>query len=80
MITFLFSETVFGMKAVEKNKPELLQTVPTSKMLQSTLRIDALFEHFKQSANKLSQLCQSKSYIALLLFPKAMDSLFKYIG
>ena len=33
-------------------------------MLQLALRIDALFEHFKQSANKLSQICQSKRYIA----------------
>ena len=33
-------------------------------MPQLTLRIDALFEHFNQSANKLNQICQSKSYIA----------------
>ena len=39
-------------------------------MLQLTLRIDALFEHFKQSANKLSQICQSKSYIAPPRFNK----------
>ena len=45
-------------------------------MLQLTLRIDALFEHFKQSANNLSQTCQSKSCIA----PPRMDGLFKYIG
>ena len=37
-------------------------------MLQSTLRIDALFEHFKQSANKLSQICQPKSYNSFLIY------------
>ena len=50
-------------------------------MLQLTLRIDALFEHFKQSANKLSQTCQSKSCIAPPdSLTKAMDGLFKYSG
>ena len=39
-------------------------------MLQFTLRIDALFEHFKQSANKISQMCQSKSYTAPPRFNK----------
>ena len=33
----------------------------------------ALFEHFKQSANKLSQMCQSKSYIAPPRFNKKED-------
>ena len=42
-------------------------------MLQLTLRIYALFEHFKQSANKLSQICQSKSYIAPPRFNKKDD-------
>ena len=42
-------------------------------MLQLTLSIDALFEHFKQSANKLSQICQSKSYIAPPRFNKKDD-------
>ena len=42
-------------------------------MLQLTLRIDALFEHFKQSANKLSQICQSKNYIAPPRFNKKGD-------
>ena len=41
------------MKGVEKNERKFLQTVPKSKMVQLALRIDALFEHFKQSANKL---------------------------
>ena len=49
-------------------------------MLQLTLLKDALFEHFKQSANKLSQTCQSKSCIEPPRFTKAMDGLFKYIG
>ena len=39
-------------------------------MLQFTLRIDVQFEHFKQSANKRSQMCQSKSYIAPAQFNK----------
>ena len=42
-------------------------------MLQLTLRIDALFEHFKQSANKLSKKCQSESYIAPPKFNKKDD-------
>ena len=72
---------MFAVKVVEKNKRQFLQTVLTSKMLQLTLRIDAIFEHFKQSANKLSQTCQSK--VALQRpdsLTKAMDGLFKYIG
>ena len=42
-------------------------------MLQLTLHIDALFEHFKQSTNKQSQICQSKSYIAPPRFNKKGD-------
>ena len=42
-------------------------------MLQLTLSKDALFEHFKQSSNKLSQICQSKSYIAPPWFNKKGD-------
>ena len=76
---FQSKQTVLAMKVVVKNERQL-QTIQTSKMLQLTLRIDALFEHFKQSANKLSQICQSKSGIALLFLTKAMDGLFKYIG
>ena len=49
------------MKVVEKKQRQLLQAVPKSYMLQLTMRIDVLFENFKQSANKLSQICQSKS-------------------
>ena len=42
------------MKVVEKNKRQLLQTDPTSKMLQLTpIHVDALYEHFKQNTNKL---------------------------
>ena len=40
-----------------------LKTVPTSKMLQLTLNIGKLLKNFKQSVNKASQICQSKSYI-----------------
>ena len=44
-------------------------------MLQFTLSIDVLFEHFKQSTNKLSQMCQSKSYIAPPQFSKKDDAM-----
>ena len=42
-------------------------------MLQFTLPVDVLFEHLRQSANKLSQMCQSKSYIAPPRFNKKDD-------
>ena len=48
------------MKSIHEYLCQLLQTVPTSKMLQVPLCLDALFEHFKQSANKQSPRCQSK--------------------
>ena len=48
--------------------------VPKSKMQQLALRIDALFEHFKQSANKQDKYVRQK---ATLYCPnsltKAMD-------
>ena len=66
------------MKVVKKNNCQLLQTVPTSGLLQLSLSPDAIFENFKQSANKLSQMCQSKSYIACPnSLTKAVDGLFK---
>ena len=52
------------MKIIQEHLRQLLQTVQAPKMLQVPLWLDALFEHFKLSANKLSQRCQSKSYIA----------------
>ena len=45
-------------------------------MLQFTLRIDVLFEHFMQGANELSQMCQSKSYIAPPRFNEKEDGLY----
>ena len=39
---------------------QLLQTVSPPKMLAIPLCLDALFVHFKQSANKTSPRCQSK--------------------
>ena len=41
------------MKIIQEHLRQLL-TVPTPKMLQVPLCLDALFEHFKQSANKPS--------------------------
>ena len=65
------------MKINQEHLRQLLQTVPTSKMLQVPLCLDALFEHFKQSTNKQSPRCQSKSYIAPPnSISKAMDGLF----
>ena len=49
------------MKSIHEYLRQLIQT---SKMLQVPLCLDALFENFKQSANKPSRRCQSKSYIA----------------
>ena len=46
------------MKSIQEHLRQLLQMVPTSLMLQVNLRLDALFKHFKQSANKLSPRCQ----------------------
>ena len=50
------------IESIQKHLRQLLQTVPTSKMLQVPLCLDTLCEHFKQSANKPSLRCQSKSY------------------
>ena len=54
--------------------------VRASKVLQLTLRKDASLECFKQSANKLSQICQSKmTFHRPNSLAKAMDGLIKYI-
>ena len=71
------------MKSVQEYIRQLLQTVPTSKMLQVPLCLDALFEHFKQSANKTKSKMSVKklhctALIQLLSITKAMDGLFKY--
>ena len=63
-----FIEYLFPMKSIQEHLRQLLQTVPTSNMLQSPLCIVALYEHSKQSANKPSPRCQSKRHIALPLF------------
>ena len=52
---------------VQEHLRRLLQTAPTSKMLQVPLYLDAFFERFKQSANNPSRKVTS------------MDGLFKYI-
>ena len=56
--------------------------VPTSKMLQLILCIDGLFEHFMQSANKLTIKVQNVSQKSTLdcpyLLTKAIGGLFKY--
>ena len=76
LFTTLSNENLLPMKRIQKHLRQLLQTVSTSKMLGIHLCLDALFGHFKQSANKPSPTCQSKSNIAT----KAMDGLFKYNG
>ena len=47
-----FIEKLIPIKSIQERLRQLLKTVPTSKMLQVSLCLDALFEHFKQSANK----------------------------
>ena len=49
-------------------------------MLQLTLRIDALFDIFKQSANKLKYVSQNATLYRPNSLTKAMDGLFKCIG
>ena len=51
------------MDVVEIKWRQFLQTVLTSEILQLTLRIDALFEQFKQSANKLSKIVKFTTLI-----------------
>ena len=60
----------------------LLQTVPTSKILQVPLCLDVLFEHFKQSANKPSpfDVSQKNTLHCPNSITKAMDGLFKHEG
>ena len=63
----------------ERLAPTSPKMVPTPKMLHVTLHIGNLFKHFQQSVNKVSQICQSKSYIVHPKITKAVDGLFKYI-
>ena len=49
------------MKCIQEHLSQLLQAVTPSKMLAIFLCLDALFGHFKQSANRQSPRCQSKS-------------------
>ena len=46
------------MKSIQEHLRQLLQTVPTSKMLQVPLRLDAIFEHFKQIINEVQDVSQ----------------------
>ena len=48
-------------------------------MLQVHLCLDALFEHFKQSANKVQDVSQKVTLNRPNSITKAMDGLFKYI-
>ena len=67
------------MKSNHEYLPKLLQTVPTSKMLQVILCLDALFEHFKQSQiNQVQDVSQKVTLYRPNLITKAMDGLFKY--
>ena len=76
-LTHVFRDNFSKASFFENLKPEkniqeylryFLQTVPTSKMLQLHLCIDAPFEYFKQGANNPSQRCLSNSYVAPPLF------------
>ena len=58
---------MFAIKVVEKYERQLLKAVPTSYMQQFTLHIDALFEHFKQIANKLGKTCVKKLHCTALI-------------
>ena len=55
---------------------------PKSKMLQLTLRIDALFEIFNQSSNNLEDnyVSQKTTLRCPNSLNKAMDGSFKYVG
>ena len=48
------------MKSIEEHLRQLLQTDPTSKMLQVPLCLDVLFEHFKQSTYAKSKMSVKK--------------------
>ena len=80
--TLIFGDNFFIIDLVNYVRDEscreiLAPTSPSGSNIidAAILCIDVLFEHFMQSANKLSQMCQSKSYIAFR-FNKTMD----YIG
>ena len=49
-------------------------------MLQLTMRIDALFEIFNQSSNKLKYVSQKNTLRCPNSLTKARDGLFNYIG
>ena len=46
------------MKSIQEHLHQLLQTVSPPKMLAIPLCLDALFVHFKQSANKVEDASQ----------------------
>ena len=74
-----FIERLIPIKSIQEHLRQLLQTVPTSKKLQAPLCLNALFEHFKQSANKLSLgVSQKVTLHRPNSITKAMDGLFKY--
>ena len=75
LFTLLFGDEFLFLTSVncvrdescrETIAPTSQKTVSISKMLQLTLHIDALCEHFKQAGNIQSHKCQSKRYIAPL--------------
>ena len=70
-ITFLLLILVNSVRnesCREKIVPTSANGSITQNATTNSAHIDALFGHFKQSATKLSQICQSKSYIALPWF------------
>ena len=56
---FSYSKLCSEITAVEKNSTNFSKRFkhPSSEL---NLRIDALFEHFNQCVNKISQICQVK--------------------
>ena len=76
-----FFEKLILIKSIQEHLSQLLQTVPTSKMLQVPLCLDALFELLKQSVNKPSlDVSQKFALHRPNSTPKAMYGLFKFYG
>ena len=66
------------MKIIQEHLRQLLQTIPTSKMLQVHLCFDALFGHFKQAQiNQVQDVSQKVTFHRPTSVTKAMDGLFK---
>ena len=70
------------MKSIQEHLSQLLQTDPTSMMLQVALCFDVLFLNILSKA-QINQIQDNSQKITLHrpnLITKAMDGLFKYYG